>query len=488
MLVERSPFGVALIGADGRYKYINPKFVDIFHYTLEDIRSGRDWFNKAFPDPEYRKQAITSWQEDLKPPEDMESGVYREFDVRCKDDSTKRILFRNVNLQSGEQLVFYEDITEKRRLEAHLLHAQKLESMGTLTSGVAHNFRNILAGISMNAQLAKLKYAGVQGLTDVVERIDDSVSAGSQLVEELMAFSRKKTGQGFQLINLSTIIRDTCQLIRASFDKKIQIQIHAPMDLCIHGDPSGLGQVFMNLCTNARDAMPDGGELRIEAEKAGRQAVVVISDTGHGMDKESREKCFDPFFTTKDVDKGTGLGLWTAYGIVKHHGGQIHVSSEPGKGATFKLCFHLASSNETIIDRPEASTVRGKGQKVLIVDDETDIAFPLKELLENMGYQATHVPSGQAALDTYATWRPDAVLIDRNMPGMDGITCMRKLMKLDPSARTILISGYQETGPDGIDAQTRSLIKAYLTKPIHVADLGRILTQLFEPADDVASS
>jgi CheY-like chemotaxis protein len=264
-----------------------------------------------------------------------------------------------------------------------------------------------------------------------------------------------------------------------AFDKKIQIRVDAPEAMPVMGDHSGLNQIIMNLCTNARDAMPDGGELRIEARQKGERVEVIISDTGHGMDKETLGKCFDPFFTTKSVDKGTGLGLSTAYGIAKEHGGDMYAYSELGKGTTFKIYFPAAVAPEKS-DREQRQVIAsGKGQKILIVDDEIDLLKPMEEMLENLGYCVSSAGNGAEALVKYISWRPDAVLLDRNMPEIDGISCAKKIIEEDPAARIILISGYDERGPNGIDAGSKEFIKGYLTKPMDITELSQLLIRLF---------
>ena len=613
VLVEESPLGVSLIEKDGHCKYINPKFVEMFGYTLEDIPTGQEWFEKAYPDKEYRHQVISTWITDIKNSKRGESRP-RTFNVTCKDGFEKVIHFWPVTMETGEQFVICEDITEgqraeealreseekyrtilesieegyfevdlagnftffndslckisglprnelmgmnnreyttpetakrmyqvfnkiyrtgkparvmdheiitkdgrtiplemsaslmldsagepigfrgvvrdvterkraeeeKEKLEAQLLQAQKMEAIGTISSGIAHNFRNILTVISMNSQVLQHRYEDDPTLQGIADILNSYVERGSQLVDRLMVFSRKQTKKEFQPLNLTSVVRETYELIRKSFDKMIHVSVDIPESLPIMGDHSGLTHVLMNLCTNASDAMPDGGELHIEASRKRDKALVVISDTGHGMDKETREKCFDPFFTTKELDKGTGLGLSTSYGIVKEHGGQIRVYSEIGQGTTFKLFFPLDLSGDLGRQEPSDETSRGKGQRILVVDDETAVCKAMEELLEGFGYHVAYVSSGKAAILKYKSWQPDAVLLDRNMPEMDGISCAEKIMDYDPNAKIVIISGYDEHGPLAIDEQRKRLIKAYLTKPIDMTELSTLLARVLE--------
>jgi CheY-like chemotaxis protein len=351
-----------------------------------------------------------------------------------------------------------------------------------IASGVAHNFRNILAGISVNSQLIEMKFKDNQNLLDIIGRVERAVRRGAKLVNELMQFSRKNIAREARVIDLSSIILETHDLIKESFDKKIDVQADVPDSIPVVADQSGMTQVLMNLATNSRDAMPEGGQLRIAAWKKRKQVEIAISDTGHGMDKATTAKCFDPFFTTKDVDRGTGLGLSTTYGIIKEHGGDIHAYSEPGKGTIFKIYLPLALEDEEPRKShdPGSLTSEGRGEKVLIVDDEIEMLGPMEEMLESMGFQAAFAGSPQEGIEKYVQWKPDAVLMDRNMPQMDGNTCAGMIIEKDPDAKIILVSGYDEKGPNGIDPRTKELIKGYLTKPVDAAELIRLLARIFD--------
>lgn len=373
-------------------------------------------------------------------------------------------------------------IDPSQRSEAILQHAQRMESIGTIASGISHNFRNILSGITVNNQLIQIKYTEDAKLQKISTSINKFVRRGSDLVDELMQFSRKQPETKLDTLNLSEVLKETYNLIAESFQKTIDIQMDVPESLLMLGTWSGLSQVFMNLCTNARDAMPDGGKLKIKAKKNENKIEVSIADTGMGMDGITLEKCFDPFFTTKDAGKGTGLGLSTIYGIVKNHGGDINVTSELNKGTTFLVTFPIQTAPEQ--KKEEESTagdsLLGNGQKVLVVDDETEVLQPMEDMLEGLGYTAASADSGKAALAKYKTWHPDAVLMDRNMPEMDGTTCAQLIIEHDPDAKIVLVSGYDEKGVDGLSEQEKLLIKNYLTKPIDMTKLSQVLAHLFE--------
>ncbi|MCP4687341.1 MAG: PAS domain S-box protein [Desulfobacterales bacterium] len=371
------------------------------------------------------------------------------------------------------------DVTEHKELKDQLRHSQKMESIGTLTSGVAHNFKNILAGISMDSQLLRLLHEDDEMLQKIAKRTESSVERGSRLITELMKFSRKEA-RTLQTLNLVEVIQETYHLVSKSFNKMIDIQLDAPATLLIMGDHVGLNQVFMNLCTNARDAMPRGGILHIQAWKEKGKARVNISDTGRGMDKDTREKCFDPFFTTKELGKGTGLGLSTTYGIVKDHVGNIYVYSEIDKGTTFKVFFPLAISDDQREEVETFDIIKGRGEKILVIDDEMEMLNSIILLLEKSNYSVFTAHDGRQGFEEYKTLWPDAVLLDRNMPKMDGAACAEHIMAFDPDARILMISGYEETGLEAIDEETRSMIKGYISKPLNIGELSQMLDGIFK--------
>jgi PAS domain S-box-containing protein len=239
-------------------------------------------------------------------------------------------------------IILITDVTERKLLELQVQHARKMEAIGTIASGVAHNFRNVLNAIHVNNQLIQMNLENNPEVDENTGRIESAVKKGAQLVEDLMRFSRKELIKEFKSFNLSELIRETHQRIKISFDKNIDIQINVPESISMIGMPSELAQALTNLYTNAREAMPNGGVLRIEAKVDENKVIVMIADTGQGMDKEVKDKCFDPFFTTKGIGKGTGLGLSTTYGIIKDHEGDIHVYSEPNEGTVFELFLPLA--------------------------------------------------------------------------------------------------------------------------------------------------
>ncbi|MFO7709411.1 MAG: response regulator [Desulfobacterales bacterium] len=377
-------------------------------------------------------------------------------------------------------MLMITDTTERRRLEAQVQHAQKMEAIGTIAAGVAHNFRNTLTEILVNSQLIQFNFKGEPQLQEITERVHTSVKRGARLVDGLLHFSRKQIGKEFTCVDLAPVIRQAGRVAAKTFDAGIKVCMELPEPLPVSGDPAGLSQVFMNLFNNARDAMPMGGTLTVEGRREGSQIVVRVSDTGLGMDPETLEKCFDPFFTTKPIGKGTGLGLSTAYGIVKSHDGTIGVRSAPGAGTSFRLQFPPARPEETPAPEPAASLVHGRGQRILLVDDETDINLAMKGLLNKLNYQSASAQSGEEAVALYREYKPTAVLLDIYMPGMDGLECARRILDADPAARIVILSGCEPVDPRLKDLLERKLVKGVLTKPVGISELSCFLAEVLE--------
>lgn len=456
---------------DGRFLEVNPAVQRIAGYSEEELLSMTiiDLIAER-----YRDQ-FEVFLAELK-----EKGITEGFTrIVTKNDEEKVLKYRNWLVESPEKGLIgrglVRDVTDRAKLKAQIKHSQRMESMSNIATGISHNFRNILAGIMTSSQLLQLKYQEDPELQKYSSQILRLAKMGTDLITDLFQFARKDSDKPKTIINLAEVLRETCRLISSSFDKKIDIRTNIPELLIIHGNHAALSQVFMNICTNARDAMPDGGVLHIVAEKEKDRTVITVTDTGLGMDEQTTKRMFDPFFTTKEPGAGAGLGLSTAYGIVKDHKGEIDVHSQKHQGTSFKISFPSPSSMNNVDKQSASEIVPGKGEKLLIVDDDTTVLESMEELLLTLGYSTNSVVSGQKAIEEYKKWRPDLVLLDRNMPVMDGPATTKKLLDVDPNAKIILISGYEEEGPEGIDAQLKNRIKGYLIKPFDAEELSQII-------------
>jgi PAS domain S-box-containing protein len=379
------------------------------------------------------------------------------------------------------------DITARKQLEAQFLRAQRLESLGTLASGIAHDFNNILTPILAASQLLPI---GLPGLDDrqrrLIEMMENSAKRGADLVKQILAFASGIEGKRDSL-QVNHLVSEVLQFVKQTFPKTIEIDRDVPAtDLWIvSADATQLHQVLMNLCVNARDAMPDGGILTIAAKNQfieptdpqidleahpGAYVTLSVTDTGTGIPPELLDRIFDPFFTTKEVGKGTGLGLSTVLGIVKNHGGFVKVESEVGRGTQFKV-YLPAVSSEIAPPLATPKILTGQGELILIVDDEPLIQEVARTILEDYNYQTLAVSSGAEAIDLYARHQQEiqVVLIDIMMPLMDGLTAVRELKRLNSDVKTIVSSGLVSSERAAQFADIG--VRAFLAKPYTATEL-----------------
>jgi PAS domain S-box-containing protein len=389
-------------------------------------------------------------------------------------------------LPDDEIVIIFDDITEKKKaeieqrtLQQQLFIAQKMETIASFAGGTAHNFRNILQAISGNIEYLEAIYGKESEIKEVAKNVYSSIDKGVDLINNLLHYSRKGWKMEIENLDLAEVINKTYEIIEKVFDKKIKVKLELEEDLFLKGNFTLLNQAFMNLFTNARDAMPDGGELKVKAKKTEDMISVYVSDTGCGIREDIIDKIFDPFFTTKDVGGGSGLGLSTTLGIIEEHQGSITVASKYGEGTTFKIKLPITKGEvkkekETLKD---TEIVFGSKQKVLIIDDEISVLNALAKMVKNLGYEVITVDNAAEALMNYKNWSPDLVLMDRMMPDIDGIEGVKRIIEMDPAAKIIIISGYNQTGPYEIDEDVRRMIKGYLVKPCNMEELSRNISQ-----------
>jgi nitrogen-specific signal transduction histidine kinase/CheY-like chemotaxis protein len=370
------------------------------------------------------------------------------------------------------------DITEKKQLEAQFLRAQRLESLGTLASGIAHDLNNILTPILAIAPLLPLNLPPLSERSQqLLKMLDENAKRGAELVKQILTFARGLDGERAP-VQVKHLLRELEQVIRSTFPKSITIRRHiATQDLwLVSANATQLHQVFMNFCVNARDAMPEGGILTISAEnrvidqiytqmnleaKEGSYVVITFTDTGIGIVLENIDRIFEPFFTTKGVGEGTGLGLSTVLGIIKNHGGFVAVSSEVGQGTEFQVFLPAIAGTEPPVARVQELPM-GQGELLLIVDDEVNICETLKITLENQNYRVLTAKDGIEAIATCAKHREDikVVLMDMMMPSMDGSAAIHALQMLNSQIKIIACSGLTVRDP-----ALEVGVKAFLAKP-----------------------
>ncbi|TAE60574.1 MAG: response regulator [Nostocales cyanobacterium] len=381
-------------------------------------------------------------------------------------------------------LIVNTDITQKKQLEQQFLRAQRLESIGTLASGISHDLNNVLSPILMTAQILETQITDERS-RKLIPILISNAKRGAQLVKQVLSFARGLDGDR-TLLQLRHILIEIQQIIKETFPKTINVinQI-SPNLWTISGDATQIHQVLMNLCINARDAMPNGGTLTITAEnllvddnyaqmhieaEAKPYVIITVTDTGMGIDKKIQDRIFEPFFTTKNLGEGTGLGLSTVLGIVKSHGGFINVYSEEKKGSQFKVYLPAQETSE-IVEKTEISLSRGNGETILVVDDEATICEITKTSLESYNYQVITAHDGMEAIALYVENKDKIALVltDIFMPSMDGLTSICTLKKINPDIKIIAVSGLAPS--DKVSSAYNMGVKAFLCKPYTATQL-----------------
>ena len=462
VLTDESPLGVSLIGEKGEYNYVNRKFVEMFGYTPKEIPTGREWFRKAYPDNEYRHQVISSWITAIKETKTGQTSILI-YTVTCKDGSKKVIQFLPVKMDTGDQIVIYEDITAQRKLETQLIQSQKMEAIGRLAGGVAHDFNNIITVINNLAQLSLMTLKQADPLRKDLEEIKKAGDRAASLTSQLLAFSRKQVLQP-RVLDLNGVIIDMNSMIKHLIGEDIEIKTILTPELGrIKADQGQIEQVIMNLVINARDAMPGGGKITIETAsihldeayacehgvelKPGPHVMLGISDTGIGMDKKTKSHIFEPFFTTKEKGGGTGLGLSTIYGIVKQTEGWIWVYSEPGQGTTFKVYLpEVVSKAEPGKSVLVPFKVLDGSETVLVVEDDKTILNLTRKILKLYGYNVLVAQDWEDALKVSEAHKDPIhlMLTDVVMPGMNGRELAERITLLYPKTKVLFMSGYTD--------------------------------------------
>jgi len=390
------------------------------------------------------------------------------------------------------------DITERKKIEAQFMRAQRMESIGTLAGGIAHDLNNILAPIMMSIDILKTTSDSPETMK-ILETIEVSAKRGADIVGQVLSFARGLKGERIE-VQPRHMFNDLKNIIKDTFPKDIQLQFSIPQDTwTILGDPTQVHQILLNLCLNARDAMPNGGSLTVSVEnfvvdeqssamnpqaKPGRYINISVTDSGTGMPPEILDKIFEPFFTTKELHKGTGLGLSTVMAIVKSHDGIINVYSEPGKGTTFKVYLPaMEMSSEARKEQAEqVSLPRGNGETILVVDDEASILTITSQTLQAFGYRVLTATDGAAAVAVYSEHKNEiaVVLTDMAMPVMDGSATIHALRRINPGIKIIAASGLTSTG--GLVKASVVGVKHFLTKPYTAGALLKTMRMVLDQA------
>jgi two-component system cell cycle sensor histidine kinase/response regulator CckA len=461
----------------------------ILGYTQKGVDSDlRSWKRQVHPDDWPHVSEVLN-----RHLEGMTTFFEVQYRNRCESGGWKWIQARGKVVEYDEEGNPFRmtgtalDITESKRLQEQLIHSQKMEAIGTLAGGIAHDVNNLLQIVLGQADMILLQKGMDERLAKSVEAIRRAARNGAELVKRILAFSRQAETET-RPVSLSDEVRRVGELLRRTIPRMINIEMALVEDVrMIQADPSQLEQILLNLAVNATDAMPDGGRLILETRnetireeycrihpeaKPGKYVLLTVSDTGQGMEKQVSDRIFEPFFTTKQPGEGTGLGLSMVFGIVKSHRGHINCYSEPGVGTTFKIYFPVAQVDMALAIQDTIEMPPGGIETLLLVDDEEAVRTLGAEMLESAGYTVLTAANGREGLKVYGQNKDQIslVILDLVMPEMSGRKCLEELLKMDPTAKVLIASGYAANGPA---KETReSGAAGFISKPF---DLKQIL-------------
>jgi PAS domain S-box-containing protein len=487
-LFQTSRDVIYITARDGEFIDVNQAGLDLFGYTRDEMM-GMD-AKKIYVDPNDR----LLFQQEIE-----RRGAVTDYEVkfRMKDGTQMDCLLTSTLRQAKDGTILgyqgiIRDITERKRLEAQLQQAQKMEAIGTLAGGIAHDFNNLLMGIQGNVSLVLSDMDPSDPHYERLMNTEKQIQSGAKLTSHLLGYARKGRYE-IKPLSLNQLVEETSETF-ARTKKEVTIHREFAADLfAVEADPGQVEQVLWNLFINAADAMPEGGELILRTANVthkdmtgklydpvpGNYVLLTVSDTGSGMGKEVMERIFDPFFTTKERGRGTGLGLASTYGIVKGHRGYIDVTSRKGEGTTFKI--YLPASEKRVyeafkhLDRLVTGT-----ETVLLVDDEEAIRLVGRELLEAMGYEVLLASNGEEAIELYEKHRDgiDIVLLDIVMPHMGGGVTYEKMREINPDVKVLLLSGYS------IDGEATDILKrgcnGFIQKPFTMKELSGRIREIVE--------
>ena len=480
-LMDQLPVGVYRTMADGQILHANPAVASMFGYKsveelLESCRA-----QDVYQDPQERRKQVLEWK--------LTGGV-TSHEIRLLRRDGKQIWVRDtgrVFLNPSGEINYIdgimEDITEHKRMEEELLQAQKMEAIGRLAGGVAHDFNNLMQVMLSLSPLLLSQRHNPDRVAEIAAEMEHQVKRGAHLSRQLLLFSRRHTTK-FEQIDLNSLTSDTAELLQRLLRENIVLRLDlATEQLPVEADLGQLEQVLINLALNATDAMDEGGTLTIRTHAQGSDWVVLsVKDTGHGIPEEIRERIFEPFFTTRSSEKGTGLGLSVVHGIVSQHKGRIEVTSRVGEGTVFDVVLPYARGDGILTaDANTAAlekTFAGYGERVLLVEDEEAAREGLRDLLGVLGYHVIDVDSGEQAQLLPPETEVDVLLTDVMLPGISGSDLADHLKIRWPDLKIILMSGYTEDV--AVRRGVRNKRLRFLQKPFDMRALGRELRAVLE--------
>ncbi|MBI3194259.1 MAG: PAS domain S-box protein, partial [Ignavibacteriae bacterium] len=476
--VEASEDIIFVTTMDGTITFINPAFTKLYGYQPEEVVgkvTPRILKSGKMDASDYRQ----FWAMLLSKQTVKQELINKTKDGRLRtlEVSVSPILDENHTILGF--LALQRDITERKSLEQQFLRTQRLESLGMLAGGIAHDLNNIFSPIWMATEILRFRFKEPEH-QQIIDTIAASAQRGGDIVKQILTFARGVGGK-LGAVQIKHILRDVLEMMKETFPRQIEIKSDIAKNLwMIQADATQIHQVLLNLCVNARDAMPDGGTISLLAEnivvdealahgnigaKPGNYIVVTVQDTGTGIPSSIIDKIFDPFFTTKEVGKGTGLGLSTAHSIIQNHKGFLTLNSEVGKGTSFKVYFPADESTFAEVQQQRSTLPQGSGEIILIVDDERSIREVTQQTLQMFNYSAVTSVDGTEALMLFSQMHEHIhlLLVDMMMPVMDGAATIRAVRKIKPDVKIIAVSGLLTDVPGG--ETLGGAVNAFLQKP-----------------------
>jgi len=494
-LLESASQAIVSIDRTGRIVLANRRAEEMFGYTREELLGARIEILL----PESRRASHGRQRDDyFSRPRVRPMGIGMDLAGRRKDGAEFPVEVSLSNIETDQgvfAIAFVSDISQRKALEDQLLQAQKMEAVGRLAGGVAHDFNNMLTVITGYDRMILDELSPLDPLRGYAEEVLKAADRAAAITNQLLAFSRRQIIQP-RVINVNTVIAQTEKMLRRLLGEDIQLVFDLHADIGnIRADPNQIEQAIVNLAVNARDAMPTGGRISVETAsvhlddsygrthlgvKPGDFVMIAMNDSGHGMDAATRQHVFEPFFTTKGQGKGTGLGLATVYGMVKQAGGDIWVYSEVGKGTTFKLYFPVVRESVSDSTHTDRERQESSGETVLVVEDETAVRELTVRMLKHLGYKVLSAESGAQALEISESYTGgiSLLLTDVVMPNMSGRQVADQITAARPGLKVLFLSGYTENTvihhgvlDSGVD---------FLPKPFSRETLGKKMREILD--------
>jgi len=498
-VAENANVAICRFTPEGIYTYINRYGEELFGFSREELIGKKSAIGTIIPETGPDSDKLVEMFHDIF----VHPRRYYENEHKniTRDGREVYIAWRNQPIKDEdgnirEILSIGADVTRIRELERELLQAKKLEAVGTLAGGIAHDFNNILGGMTGYISLLKEQFEHRGPHYAMLEKIDEAGTKASDLVKQLLAFSRRGKYE-LRALDVNHRIQGLQDILLLSVPKKVEIKVALMEDLpAIKGDPSQIDQVLMNTCLNGIQAMPDGGVLNIETSLKASKDIprglidrapadfyveISVSDTGVGMNKYTKDHIFEPFFTTKPIGEGTGLGLSTVYGIVRNHAGGIAVESKKDQGTTFRI--YLPATDMHVEEQKDTHAVPGiilgKG-KILVVDDEKVFRDMLKDALEYLGYEVLLAENGREGVKVFKAHQDmlDLVILDMNMPVMDGRDMFKELKKIRPDVKALLATGFTLNGE--VQELMDQGVMGFIQKPFRIEEISKAVGTLME--------